>query len=91
LPAIALSRTFGARSVGSGGLPIDLWEINNRRRVFLIDKKFQAGLSPKEEAELHELQADFESYLDRARPLPEQMLDELEALAEQLEAENKQP
>jgi hypothetical protein len=41
--------------------------------------------------ELGELQADFESYLDRFRPLPDGMLDELEALAEQLAAQEKRP
>jgi hypothetical protein len=70
-----------------------LREMNNRRRLFLIDKKFHSpeGLSAVEEDELRKLQAEFEAYLDAVRPLPYQMLDELEELAQQLEAEDKQP
>jgi hypothetical protein len=69
----------------------DPWELKNRRRLFLLNKKFHspAGLCAAEEEELRQLQADFESYLDSVRPLPNQVLDELEALAEQLEAEDK--
>jgi hypothetical protein len=69
----------------------DPWELRNQRRLFLINKKFHspAGLCAAEEEELRQLQADFESYLDSARPLPNQVLDEVEALAEQLEAEDK--
>jgi hypothetical protein len=71
--------------------PPDSWELKNRRRLFLINKKFHSpgGLSAAEEEELHRLQADFESYLDFFCPLPSQLLDELEALVEQLEAEDE--
>ena len=91
LPAIVLSRTFGARSIRAAGPLADTWELSNRRRCFLIDKKFQGGLTQAEEVELDELQAEFASYLDVVRPLPTQMLDELESLAEQLEAEDRRP
>jgi hypothetical protein len=70
-----------------------LRDMNNRRRLFLIDKKFHSaeGLSAVEEEELHRFQTEFEAYLDAVRPLPYQMLDELEELAQQLEAEDEQP
>jgi hypothetical protein len=66
----------------------DSWTLKNPRRLFLIDKKFHSreGLSLAEEEELRQLQAAFESYLDSIRPLPEEMLADLEALADQLEA-----
>jgi hypothetical protein len=68
-------------------------EMNNRRRLFLIAKKFHSpeGVSAVEEDELRRLQAEFEAYLDAVRPLPQQMLDELEELAKQLEAEDERP
>jgi hypothetical protein len=71
--------------------PADPGELISRRRLFLINKKFHTleGLSGAEEDELRRLQADFESYLDSIRPLPTQVLEELEALAEQLEAEDQ--
>jgi hypothetical protein len=72
----------------SGQRHPDPWEETNRRRCFLLDKKFHSphGLSASEEEELRRLQGDFEAHLDSIRPLPNQLLDELEALAEQLEA-----
>ncbi len=63
----------------------------NRRRLALLHKKFHSadGLSAAEEEELGRLQASFETYLDTVRPVPHHVLDELEALADQLEAEDE--
>jgi hypothetical protein len=83
-PSIVLSRTFGGRSIGTTGPLVDPWELKNRRRVALIDKKFQRGLSPAEDAELDELQAEHGAYLDAIQPPPFVKLEELEAIARQL-------
>jgi hypothetical protein len=56
------------------------------RRVFLIDKKFQQGLTQAEELELHELQAEHGAYLDAIQPPPFDKLEALEAFARQLTA-----
>jgi len=40
-------------------------EVRNDRRGFLIDKKLKEGLSPVEEAELEELQAEYSRQLVR--------------------------
>jgi hypothetical protein len=71
--------------------PITEAIIDFQRRLFLINKQFHSpeGLSAAKGEELQRLQAAFESYLDSNRPLPNQMLEELEALAEQLEAEDQ--
>lgn len=87
-----LLHTFGARSIYSGGLlTTDLRELKNRRRVFLIDKKFQVGLSQAEEAELEELQAEHGEYLDTIQPPPFDKLEELEAFARNLNPNPKPP
>lgn len=83
-PAIVLSRTFGARSLDTARSVADSWELNNYRRVFLIDKKFQGGLSRAEEAELEELQAEHGAFLDAIQPLPFDKLEKLEAFARNL-------
>jgi hypothetical protein len=83
-PPIVLSRTFGVRSLGTAGPLADPWELKNRRRVALIDKKFQGGLSPAEDAELDELQAEHGAYLDAIQPPAFDKLEELEAVARQL-------
>jgi hypothetical protein len=71
----------------------DFRDLRNRRRLFLINNRFHSpqGLSAAEDEELSLLQADFESYLDSIRPLPSRMLEELEALAEGLGAEDRRP
>jgi hypothetical protein len=84
LPSIVLSRTFGGRSIGIAGPLPDSWELKNRRRVALIDKKFQEGLSLAEDAELNELQVEHGTYLDAIQPPPFDKLEELEAVARQL-------
>jgi hypothetical protein len=43
---------------------------HNRRRCDLIDKKFDAGLTPAEELELAALTAGLRKFVDRVAPLP---------------------
>jgi hypothetical protein len=45
-------------------------EEKNRRRFELIDRKYDNGLSPAEEAELALLQDAMYRYIDRVAPLP---------------------
>jgi hypothetical protein len=91
LPSIVLSRTFGGRSISLGGPEPDPWEFKNRRRVFLIDKSFQGGLSQAEQAELDELQAEHGAYFDAIQPPPFDKLEELEAFARQLKVSHLPP
>ena len=58
--------------------------MNNHRRIFLIDKKFQSGLSQPEQAELEELQDKHGAFLAAIQPLPLDRLEELEAFARNL-------
>ena len=43
---------------------------NNHRRCDLIDKKYDTGLTPPEEAELAILKRGMQKYVDRVAPLP---------------------
>ncbi len=45
-------------------------EENNQRRGELIDRKYEQGLSPSEEAELALLQDALHRYIDKVAPLP---------------------
>lgn len=47
----------------------DPWVYSNQRRLELVDKLFDAGLSPAEYAELHELQTEA-GRMARLNPLP---------------------
>jgi hypothetical protein len=71
----------------------EVWVMRNCRRLALINKQFYSpeGLAAEEEEELRQLQASFESYLDSIRLLPIEMLNELEALVEQLERGDELP
>jgi hypothetical protein len=51
--------------------------ITNQRRIHLINKQFSKGLNTAEEAELAQLQAEMDSYIDSTHPLPTQALKEL--------------
>ena len=52
-------------------IPEEAWtEEKNRRRGELIDRKYEHGLSPTEEAELALLQDALDRTLDRVAPLP---------------------
>ena len=88
IPAsIALSRTFGGRSLETVVQTADSWDLKNRRRLFLINKKFQGGLSTPEEVEFKALQEEHGAYLDAIQPPPTHVLEELEALVKQLEGQ----
>lgn len=52
-------------------VPQDEWtDENNRRRGALLDRKYDEGLNPAEEAELAQLQDAMCRYIDRVAPLP---------------------
>ncbi|MFO0810854.1 MAG: hypothetical protein U0746_19675 [Gemmataceae bacterium] len=53
----------------------------NRRRCELIDKKYDAGLTPAEEAELAALREGLRRFMDRVAPVP---LDDMRRLHQQL-------
>ena len=54
-----------------GSLQEGEWtEEKNRRRYELIDRKYDHGLIPCEEAELALLQDAFHRYIDQVAPLP---------------------
>jgi hypothetical protein len=56
-------------------------EEQNRRRCELIDRKYDHGLSPSEQAELALLQDAMYRYIDKVAPLP---LDEARELHQEL-------
>jgi hypothetical protein len=65
-----------------GGGPIGEWtEEKNRRRGALLDRKYDRGLNPAEEAELGLLQEAMYRYIDHVAPLP---LDGARALHQEL-------
>jgi DNA-binding transcriptional ArsR family regulator len=63
--------------------PIDLgtWEVLNRRRLTLIDKEVEQGLTPAERTELRGLQKKADAYLDIVAPLPFEIFDKLRVCA----------
>jgi len=59
------------KPTAAGGAADGEWtEEKNRRRGALLDQKYDAGLSPVEEAELTLLQDTLHRYIDRVAPLP---------------------
>jgi hypothetical protein len=46
------------------------WARNNRRRIGLINRELDGGLSATEQPELRQLQAELDQYLDQRWPLP---------------------
>jgi hypothetical protein len=57
------------------------WELLNERRLRLIDKDIDEGLSDAERTELDELEKKAEDYLNRVAPLPFEMIEKLKACA----------
>lgn len=61
---------------GGPAEPKDLWSEKNRRRVFLINKEEDKGLSEREKKELQQLQEELDRHLDQVAPLPFEALDQ---------------
>lgn len=61
------------------------WQTHNRRRVALIRQQTQRALQPDEQSELALLQSEASRRVNKAFPLPFDMLDELERYVEQVE------
>lgn len=61
------------------------WQAQNRRRVALIRQQTQRALQPNEQSELTLLQSEASRRVNKAFPLPFDMLDELERYVEQAE------
>ena len=57
---------------------MDPWEQKNRRRLFLIEKEYQEGLTPSENDELESLQTYASEYVNTRHPLPFGELEKLE-------------
>jgi len=56
----------------------DGWsEDMNRRRVFLIQRKYSSGLTPLEQEELAKLKSALRAYIDRVAPRPLDALREM--------------
>jgi hypothetical protein len=55
---------------GAGTQAVEWTAEKNRRRVELIERKYEHGLSPAEEAELTLLQDAMYRYIDKVAPLP---------------------
>ncbi len=68
-------------TTGASGLQGEWTEEKNRRRYELIDRKYDQGLSPHEEAELALLQDAMHRHIDKVAPLP---LDRVRALHQDL-------
>ena len=64
--------------------------MEKNRRVFLIEKKYREGLSEAEIVELAALQEQMRRHLDEVAPLPDEVLERLEALADRLEGDGKE-
>lgn len=83
-PPGTLSRTVGARSATDGDYDGEAWTSMNDRRVFLIRKEADSGLSPFEEEELDELQFMIADYINKVAPLPWDWLEALERKVREL-------
>jgi hypothetical protein len=57
------------------------WEVLNRRRLDLVDKEVEQGLTAAEGTELRALQKKADAYLDIVAPLPFEIFDKLRECA----------
>jgi hypothetical protein len=64
--------------------------MDNSRRLFLIQKKYREGLSEAEIVQLAALQEQMGRHLDEIAPLPDEILERLESLADRLEGGEKE-
>jgi hypothetical protein len=69
----------------------DEWDRKNLRRSQLIHKEFSTGLTPVEEKELNELQAELARMLDDIAPISFDVVDELAAAVRRIEARHRKP
>jgi hypothetical protein len=67
------------------------WDAKNRRRIFLINKEFDEGLTASEKAELRELQEDVDRHVDALHPLPTREVSQLLETARRLAQEAVDP
>ncbi len=81
---IVLSRTFGSCSLSTSDTEEEAFETKNRRRIHLIDRRLERGLSEPEASELAELRASLVAVVNDEHPLPFAELEELDTLARQL-------
>jgi hypothetical protein len=86
-----VSRTFGSRLARHVGEAEESWLLKNRRRVYLIEKKYRSGLSRSETVELLQLQEDASRQVNARAPLPMEPLEALGALADRLEQGKPRP
>jgi hypothetical protein len=78
----ALARLAPVATIDNGHCDDEEWtDSKNERRCELIDRKYDGGLAPSEEAELAALQAAMHRHVDRVAPLP---LEETRKLHQQL-------
>jgi len=66
------------QSVPTVPVPLDWNDWKNERRCALIDKKYDAGLTPEEAIELGGLQAELAKYQRQAAPRPLAILELIE-------------
>jgi hypothetical protein len=66
-----VARLFPVAAPTNGYPDDEEWtDAKNRRRCELIDRKYDSGLTPTEEAELAALQTAMQRHVDRVAPLP---------------------
>jgi DNA-binding transcriptional ArsR family regulator len=76
-PRKVVGQTLGSSRIRFKSSDPGEWEALNRRRLHLIDKEVEKGLTGPEEAELHILQGKADAYLDLIAPLPFEIFDRL--------------
>ncbi len=77
--------TFGVVSIGPRDDVATRLGAANERRLHLIDKQFEDGLTPVENSELEKLQEEVSTIIDSQVPLPFGIIEELEAEIGQLD------
>ena len=75
----------------AAGISHPTWEAFNERRAALIDKEVAGTLDPTEAAELKQLQAAADRYLDAVSPIRLEGLDWLEQRVRELKAQKAAP
>jgi hypothetical protein len=78
----ARTKTVGALSIEPG--EEEPWVARNRRRGYLINKRYTSGLTAAETEELEELQSDIHHHVRAVAPLSFEVLEEFEARAREM-------